>query len=72
MGKEGWQVISGLCAVAVAFISLPAQATMPTLSPLPKPAMPSTCHSWATAQSGDAMEMWGIEDSGASPFNSQL
>ncbi len=50
---------------AALFVPASALATMPTLTELPKPAQPSACHTWASKQSQDAFDMWGIENSGS-------
>ena len=50
-----------------AFILAPvAHATMPNLTPEPKPATPEACRAWAKNQSDDAMDMWGIQEDGTS------
>jgi hypothetical protein len=43
-----------------------ASATMPTLTPTPDPATPDACKAWAASQDEDAIEMWGIQESGDS------
>jgi hypothetical protein len=43
-----------------------AHATMPQLTPEPKPATPEACRAWVTSQSDDAMDMWGIQEDGTS------
>ena len=39
-------------------------ATMPTLTPEPKPGTPKACNEWAANQDSDAIEMWGIQENG--------
>jgi hypothetical protein len=43
-----------------------AYATMPMLTPEPKPATPTTCKRWATKQDADAIYMWGLQENGTS------
>lgn len=54
-----------LATAAELLVSGSAHATMPTLTELPKPAQPSACHTWASKQSQDAFDIWGIENSGS-------
>jgi hypothetical protein len=39
---------------------------MPTLTPVPGRVTPNSCRTWATAQSSDAIDMWGIKEDGSS------
>jgi hypothetical protein len=49
--------------VFVLVLATSANATMPMLTPDPKPATPDACRAWAAEQSEDAIEMWGqLED----------
>src|SRR5262245_36268905 len=41
-----------------------AQATMPLLTEEPRPPSLAGCLKWAEGQNEDALEMWGIQDSG--------
>jgi hypothetical protein len=43
-----------------------AHATMPMLTPSPKPATPTACKRWAAKQDADAIDMWGIQADGSS------
>lgn len=43
-----------------------AFATMPTLTPKPKPMTPAACEKWAASQDDDAIGMWGIQETGVS------
>ena len=49
---------------AVATTSTNVWATMPALTALPSPATLQSCQAWATGQSDDAFDMWGIMESG--------
>lgn len=54
-------------AIAIASVvttSTAALATMPALTALPAPATLQSCQAWATAQSEDAFDMWGVMESG--------
>ena len=52
--------------VFVLVLATDAHATMPQLTPDPKPATPETCRAWASSQSEDAFDMWGIQEDGTS------
>jgi hypothetical protein len=62
------------CELAILMFTLlvttSAYATMPRLTPEPKPATPTTCKEWAAKQDNapdnDALEMWGIQENGIS------
>jgi hypothetical protein len=43
-----------------------ANATMPMLTPDPKPATPDSCRAWAAEQDEDAIDIWGIQEDGTS------
>jgi hypothetical protein len=43
-----------------------AHATMPMLTPEPKPPTPTACKRWAAKQNADAIDIWGIQDDGTS------
>jgi hypothetical protein len=45
---------------------VPAQASMPALTPIPSRVTLDSCQAWATAQSSDAIDMWGIKEDGSS------
>ena len=51
-------------------VTTSAYATMPRLTPEPKPATPTACKEWAAKQDNapdaDAIEMWGIQENGIS------
>ena len=51
-------------------VTTSAYATMPRLTPMPKPATPTACKEWAAKQDNapdaDAIEMWGIQKNGIS------
>ena len=49
-----------LTAITFAFmLATEAHATMPMLTPDPKPATLQACQAWAAEQSEDALDMWG-------------
>lgn len=43
-----------------------AHATMPLLTPNPKPPTTAACKAWAAEQDADAIQMWGIQEDGTS------
>ncbi|MBN6824129.1 hypothetical protein JRF84_31680 [Methylobacterium organophilum] len=53
-----------LAAAIIASGTVPALATMPRLTPLPKSPTVEACRTWAAAQDGDARDMWGILPNG--------
>jgi len=53
-----------LAAVAMFLTIDGAHATMPKLTEQPKPASPIACREWAAKQDDEALEMWGIQESG--------
>lgn len=65
MAGRRWRLALFTIVTAAASVPEPALATMPNITELPKPAQPSACHTWASNQSQDAFDMWGIEDSGS-------
>jgi hypothetical protein len=56
-----------LAAAAVVILAAAggARATMPMLSSEPFPASPAACQKWADLQSGDALDMWGLNEDGS-------
>ncbi|MCU1340458.1 MAG: hypothetical protein JWO19_6039 [Bryobacterales bacterium] len=58
-----------LAAAAVVILAAAggARATMPMLSSEPSPASPAACQKWADLQSGDALDMWGLNEDGSWP-----
>lgn len=61
-------VISSFASCAV----FPAYATMPLLTEKPASPNQTSCEKWAAEQDDDAIEMWGIQDSGISSRTAAL
>lgn len=53
-----------IAVIVVTATSTAALATMPALTALPSPATLQSCQAWATGQSDDAFDMWGVMESG--------
>lgn len=53
-----------IAIASVVTTSTAALATMPALTALPAPATLQSCQAWATGQSADAFDMWGVMESG--------
>jgi hypothetical protein len=53
-------------ALLVVGLSTPAFATMPMLTDRPNPPSSAARKAWAAKQSDNAVEMWGIQESGRS------
>jgi hypothetical protein len=64
-------MVSRYAALAVALESMffgahSAVATIPRLTDGPNPSSITACKQWAAQQSGDAIDMWGIQEDGSS------
>lgn len=58
---------STITAIAMVLaLSTPALATMPLLTPEPKPPSVAACRAWAVTQDEEAIDMWGRLESGKS------
>lgn len=69
MSRSDWRSLP--CAILLVVSLVPrAQATMPPLTPTPKPASHSACERWAARQDEDAIYMWGTMEAGGTskPF----
>ncbi len=60
------RTLVGPLAVATWIGATSARATMPMLNDTPRQRSPVTCKDWAAGQDDDALEMWGIQESGSS------
>lgn len=60
--------ISGLILAS----TVAANATMPELTPMPKPPSPEACDKWAASQDEDAFDMWGTQESGGTSRKAAL
>jgi len=54
----------GNLALVFCLYATSALATMPLLSEQPSEKSAPACEQWAKAQDDDALEMWGVQDSG--------
>jgi hypothetical protein len=61
-----------MIATAFAVIATPAQATMPLLTPMPATHSKAACDKWAAVQDEDAIEMWGVLESGGTSRKAAL